>query len=278
MKPVDRMTQAAQRISGKHLNERLQETGSDDELDRLAKTLNDMLSRLDEAFEQMRRFSADASHELQTPLTILKGEMEVALRSERDPEEYQRVLKSGLEEIDRISLLVEGLLLVARADAGVLRLDVRKVDLNELFMEIHEQMKRVADAHGISMDMNVQTKVSIPGDREQLRRLLLNLVDNAVKYTPPGGSVVISLREDGQWGIMRVTDTGIGLSKDEQERIFRRFHRGTTAGTGDGQGIGLGLSIARSIAEAHGGRITVESSPGRGSTFSVFLPRNESLP
>jgi signal transduction histidine kinase len=124
----------------------------------------------------------------------------------------------------------------------------------------------------------MQTKVSIPGDREQLRRLLLNLVDNAVKYTPPGGSVVISLGEDGRWGIMRVTDTGIGLSGDEQERVFRRFHRGTTVGPGDERGIGLGLSIARSIAEAHGGRITVESSPGRGSTFSVFLPRHESLP
>jgi two-component system OmpR family sensor kinase len=275
LKPVDIITQAARRISGEHLDERLQETGSGDELDRLAKTLNEMLSRLDDAFHQMRQFSADASHELQTPLTILKGEMEVALRSPRSPEEYQGVLESGLEEIDRISHLVEGLLLLARADAGVLRLDLRSVELKELLQEIYEQMKVVANDHSVSLQTASMEAVSIQGDREHLRRLLLNVVDNAIKYTPAGGSVTLSLQHDGEWALLKISDTGIGLSQEEQERIFSRFHRATEARSRDEKGVGLGLSIARSVAEAHGGRIQVESTPGQGSTFAVFLPQTQ---
>jgi heavy metal sensor kinase len=275
--PVDRMTQAAQRISGEHLDERLQETGSGDELDRLAKTLNDMLGRLDDSFHQMRQFSADASHELQTPLTILKGEMEVALRSQRNAEQYQRVLRSGLEEIDRISHLVDGLLLLARADAGVLRLDLRPVDLKELLQEIYEQMKVVADDRSVSLHPSLLETVSVQGDREHLRRLLLNLVDNAIKYTPAGGEVTLSLQSDKDWASLKISDTGIGLSKDEQARIFSRFHRATEARSRDEKGVGLGLSIVRSIAEAHGGRIQVESIHGQGSTFTVLLPVSPSL-
>jgi heavy metal sensor kinase len=277
LKPVDIMTQAARRISGEHLGERLQETGSGDELDRLAKTLNDMLGRLDDAFHQMRQFSADASHELQTPLTILKGEMEVALRSPRSPEDYRRVLASGLEEIDRISRLVEGLLLLARADAGVLRLDLRPVELQELLQEICEQMKVVADDRSVGLQTASMELVSIQGDREHLRRLLLNLVDNAIKYTPEGGSVTLSLQSEGKWATVRISDTGIGLSKDEQERIFTRFYRAVEARTQREGGAGLGLCIALSIAEAHGGRIQVESTPGQGSIFTVFLPANPIL-
>jgi len=277
LKSVDRMTRTAQRISGEHLDERLQVTGSDDELDRLAKTLNDMLGRLDDAFHQMRQFSADASHELQTPLTILKGEMEVALRSQRSPEEYQRVLKSGLEEIDRINHLVDGLLLLARADAGVLRMDLSPVELKQLLQEICEQMRIVADDHSISLHASLPETVSVPGDREHLRRLVLNLVDNAIKYTPAGGKVTLSLQSDNDWASLKISDTGIGLSGDEQQRIFSRFHRATETRSRDERGIGLGLSIARSVAEAHGGRIQVESTPGQGSTFTVCLPANPAL-
>jgi len=274
MTPVDRMSQAARRISGEHLAERLQETGTGDELDRLAKTLNGMLGRLDEAFRQVRQFSADASHELQTPLTILKGEMEVALRSQRSPAEYQRVLKSGLEEIDRISHLVEGLLLLARADAGVLRMDKRAVALQTLVEEVYEQMKGVAEDQSVSLRLGAMVRVSIQGDREHLRRLLLNLVDNAIKYTPEGGAVTLSLQEDGEWASLRVSDTGAGLSKEDQERIFSRFCRAETSPAQSRGGSGLGLCIAQSIAEAHGGRIQVESAFGQGSTFTVFLPEH----
>jgi len=276
LRPVDRMTRTALRISGEHLDERLQETESDDELNRLAKTLNDMLGRLDDSFHQMRQFSADASHELQTPLTIIKGEMEVALRSPRSPEEYQRVLKSGLEEIDRINHLVEGLLLLARADAGVLRLDFQPVEIKELLQEIREQMKVVADDHAISLDLILPEPVYVRGDREHLRRLLLNLVNNAIKYTPAGGSVTLSLDSGPDWASLKVVDTGIGLSKDEQEQIFSRFHRATETRSRDEKGVGLGLNIVRSIVEAHGGRIHVKSTPGQGSTFTVFLPAHHS--
>jgi two-component system OmpR family sensor kinase len=272
LRPVDHMTRAAQRISGEHLTERLLETGTGDELDRLARTLNEMLTRLDESFRQVRQFSADASHELQTPLTILKGEMEVALRSGRTPGEYQQVLKSSLEEIERISRLVEGLLLLARADSGVLRMDHKPVDLDELLAEVAAQMQKKANDKGLSLHLEDLAPVTISGDRDQLHRLFINLMDNAIKYTPTGGSISLSLGKEDCQAQISVTDTGIGLSEAEQARIFTRFYRAAEARSQSGGGAGLGLCIAQSIAEAHGGKIQVHSSPGQGSTFSVVLP------
>ncbi len=272
LKPVDRMTDAARRISAEHLAERLEETGTRDELDRLALTLNEMLGRLDVAFSQIRQFSADASHELQTPLTILKGELEVALRSPRSPEEYQRTLKSALEEIDRIAHLVEGLLLLARADAGVLRMDRQPVDLAQLVEETYGQTKVLADNQTITLCLGDVEPVTIHGDYDRLRRLLLNLVDNGIKYTPPGGKVTLSLHRDGRWASLQVSDTGIGLSSEDVDRIFQRFYRGAEARSHGQSGAGLGLCIARSIAEAHSGRIQVDSALGQGSTFTVLLP------
>lgn len=272
LKPVDRMADAARRISAEHLAERLADPGGGDELSKLAQTLNEMLSRLDESFNQIRQFSADASHELQTPLTILKGEMEVALRSPRSPEEYQRILKSALEEIDRIARLVEGLLLLARADAGVLRMDRKTVDLSQIVEEIYKQGKVLAAARHITLLLGQMEPTLIQGDVERLRRLLLNLMDNGIKYTPAGGRVTLSLQREGGWARLKVEDTGIGLSPEEQERIFERFYRSAEARTHNEGGYGLGLCIAKSIAEAHGGRIEVNSSPGLGSTFAVLLP------
>jgi two-component system OmpR family sensor kinase len=270
--PVDHMTRSAQRISGEHLTERLLETGTGDELDRLARTLNEMLTRLDESFRQVRQFSADASHELQTPLTILKGEIEVALRSGRTPEEYQQVLASSLEEIERISRLVEGLLLLARADSGVLRMDHKPVAGHELVAEVGAQMQKLAHDQGVSLHLEDLQPVTLCGDREQLHRLLLNLVDNAIKYTPAGGSITLSLRGEDNQALISVTDTGIGLSEAEQAQIFTRFYRAAPARSQSGGGAGLGLCIAQSIAQAHGGKIQVLSHPGQGSTFTVMLP------
>jgi len=272
LRPVDHMTRAAQRISAEHLEERLLETGAGDELDRLARTLNEMLSRLDESFRQVRRFSADASHELQTPLTILKGEIEVALRAPRSPEEYQAVLKSSLEEIERISRLVEGLMLLARADSGVLRLDLKPLELHRLLAEVAAQMQRLAAAKGIKLYLDHLEPVTVCGDREHLVRLFLNLIDNAIKYTAGGGRVTLSLHREGSQVRASVTDTGIGLSQEEQEQIFTRFYRAATARSQGGGGAGLGLCIAQSIAEAHGGKIQVRSRPAQGSTFTVVLP------
>ena len=272
LRPVDRMTETARRISAEHLTGRVVETGAGDELDRLGQTLNAMLGRLDAAFQEMRQFTADASHELQTPLTILKGEMEVALRSPRSPEEYQRILKSALEEIDRIARLVDGLLLLARADAGVLRMDRRPADLAQLVEEVYGQTRILAEARSVNLRLGPVDPISVQGDYAHLRRLLLNLVDNAVKYTPPGGHVTISLQPSGGWASIRVGDTGMGIPPEDQARIFQRFYRSAEARSRGEGGAGLGLCIARSIAEAHGGRIEVESATGRGSTFTVLLP------
>lgn len=278
LRPVDRMAEAARRISAEHLAERIEGTGAGDELDRLASTLNEMLGRLDEAFSQIRRFSADASHELQTPLTILKGELEVALRSPRTPEEYQATLQSALEEIDRIAHLVEGLLLLARAEAGVQRMDRQPVDLTGLAEEVYWRLKVLADSRSIRFDSELGDPVVIRGDRERLRRLLFNLVDNAIKYTGQGGAVSLSVRSTNGSAAIEVSDTGPGISAEELEKIFLPFHRIPESDPAGVRGAGLGLSIARSIAEAHGGQIRVESAPGRGSTFSVLIPLDSETP
>ncbi len=271
LKPVDRMAETARRISAEHLAARLEDTGANDELNRLAHTLNAMLERLDASFHQIRQFSADASHELQTPLTILKGEIEVALRTLRDPEEYQRVLKSALEEIDRLTRLVEGLLLLARADAGVLRMDHQPVDLAQTVEDVYRQAKILANSRNIHLLLGEMEPLSIQGDYERLRRVLLNLVDNGIKYTLAGGRVTLSLQRQGQWASFEVADSGIGLSPEDRERIFERFYRSAEARSQGEGGSGLGLCIARSIVEAHGGKIQVESTPGQGSTFTVLL-------
>jgi heavy metal sensor kinase len=272
LRPVDQMTEAARRISAEHLDERVHTTGTGDELDRLAATLNDMLGRLDVTFRQIRQFSADASHELQTPLTILQGELEVALRAPRTPDEYRRVLTSALEESDRIARLVEGLLLLSRADAGVLRMDHQPVDLARLVAEVCEQSQVLAKARGVTLGLGPLTPMTIQGDHQHLRRLLLNLVDNGLKYTLAGGRVTLALHQDGAWAVLRVADTGIGLAPEEQERIFQRFYRAPAAVSRGAEGSGLGLCIARSIVEAHGGYVQVESAEGHGSIFTVFLP------
>jgi len=274
LRPVERIREAAHRISAERLAERLQETGTGDELDRLAKTLNEMLGRLDEAFNQIRRFSADASHELQTPLTILRGELEVALRAPRSPQEYRQVLQSALEEIDRIASLTDGLLLLARADAGVLRMDRQPVDLADLVADAYGRVKVLADSRSVHLALGRVEPVPIRGDYDRLERLLLNLLDNGIKYTEPGGRVTLSLEGEGEWAALRVADTGIGLSPEERERIFQPFYRTAEAHSRGEGGHGLGLAIARSIAEAHGGKIQVESAPGRGSTFTVLLPKD----
>jgi len=273
LQPVDRMTEAARRISAEQLSARLETTGTNDELERLAATLNDMLSRLDAAFSQVRQFSADASHELQTPLTILKGELEVALRAPRSPEEYQRVLASALEECEQLASLVDGLLLLARADAGVLRMERQPVDLAHLVEEVGAQVRMLAEAHALTLYCEPVEPLIIQGDYAHLRRLVLNLVDNSLKYTPPGGRVRLTVQRQDTWAALRVTDTGIGLSPEEQAHIFQRFYRAANTQAQEAGGAGLGLCIAHSIAQAHGGYIQVESAPGRGSTFTVFLPQ-----
>lgn len=271
LKPVDLMTAAARRISAEHLGQRVDEPGTGDELDNLAKTLNQMLTRLDSAFAQVRRFSADASHELQTPLTILKGELEVVLRSARTPEEYRATLESALEEVDRIAHLVEGLLLLARAEAGVLKMDRLDVDLGQMLEEVYLRLKPLAGSRGVELRLGSIEPLCVQGDPDRLQRMISNLVDNAIKYTGPDGRVTLELHSNGKRASILVSDTGMGVPVEEQEHIFQAFYRTSEARSLAERGTGLGLAIARSIAVAHGGTIEVESVPGEGSVFKVLL-------
>ena len=270
--PVERMAEAARRISAERLAERLEHSGTGDELDRLSHVLNAMLERLDLSFRQVRQFSADASHELQTPLTILQGELEVALRTPRSPQAYRDFIASALQEIERLATLVEGLLLLARADAGVLRLDLKPIDAAQLLAEVYERMQFVAQRRSVALDIDELEPHLVLGDGERLRRVLLNLVDNAIKYTPAGGRVALSLQRLNDRACLSVRDTGIGLSEAEREQVFQRFYRAGAARDHGARGSGLGLCIAMSIVEAHGGSLEVTSRVGEGSMFRVCLP------
>jgi signal transduction histidine kinase len=297
LRPVDQMTQAARRIGAERLAERLEGAEANDELGRLAHTLNEMLARLEAGFAQVRRFSADASHELRTPLTILKGEIEVALRSAREPAEYEHVLASALEEVERMARLVDDLLMLSRADAGALRWEKGPVELDRLVEEVAKQGEVLGRGREVEVAIQSLEPLIAHGDEPRLRQLLLNLVDNAVKYTPQGGRVTLSLRRvggesdesaarpadaspdppipkspDGPAAEIAVQDTGVGIPAEALPRLFERFYRVDDARSREAGGTGLGLCIARTIAEAHGGRIEVESVPGVGSTFTVRLP------
>lgn len=270
LRPVDEMARTARRITAEDLSRRVERRGSGDELDRLAETLNGMLARLEEAFGQTRRFAADAAHELRTPLTVLRGGIEVALRLERSPDEYRRVLASSLEEVERLIRLAEDLLLLSRSLAGP-EGSRGPVDLEALVLEAFDVGARLGGAAGVSVRIDATAPATVPGDATALRRALVNLVENAVKYTPPGGKVELGLgRSDGVAEIT-VADTGIGIAPADVERIFEPFLRLDAARAHDTGGAGLGLAITRSIVIAHGGTITVESRPGSGSRFTIRL-------
>jgi heavy metal sensor kinase len=265
------MSQAARRITGEDLSERLALRGTGDEIDRLAETLNAMLARLDGAFEHLRRFTADAAHELRTPLTILKGGIEVSLRGERSAPEYREVLASSLEEVERLIRLAEDLLLLSRFSAEVVDRG-KRVDLEALLVDVLDAGLRLAQGTGVTVGLGRVTPATILGDASALRRAMLNLVENAVKYTPAGGKVELSLALGDGHAYVRVRDTGVGIGRADLERIFEPFVRLEPARSRDTEGAGLGLAIARSIVLAHGGRLSVESAPGAGSTFTVQLP------
>jgi two-component system heavy metal sensor histidine kinase CusS len=275
LRPVDEMARTARRITAEALGERVGRRGADDEVDYLADTLNDMLARLESAFDQLRRFTADAAHELRTPLTVLKGEMEVALRSERTPAEYRRVLETGLEEVDHLIRVAEDLLLLSRATAAV-GLRREPVELEPLVMEALDAALRLGARRSVTVNLGPVAPVTVVGDGAALGRALLNLLDNAVKYTPAGGRVTLSLERGECTARIAVADTGIGIAPADQERIFEPFVRLDGARSRQTGGTGLGLAIARSIAVAHGGRLDVQSAPAAGSRFTLELPAAES--
>jgi two-component system OmpR family sensor kinase len=271
LRPVEEIAGIARRITAEDLTRRVPQRGTRDELDHLTATLNEMLARLDAAFAQLRRFAADAAHELRTPLTILRGGLEVALRNPRSAVEYERVLRSSLEEVERLARLAEDLLLFSRAAAG-LEGARTPVDLQPLVVAVAELGVRLAQPRGVRVHVKEAAPVTVLGDGRALRRALLNLVENAVKYTPPGGTVEIGLGREDRWAVLAVTDTGPGIDPADLARVFEPFVRLDTARARETGGTGLGLAIAQAIVVAHGGTIGVDSTVGAGSTFRIRLP------
>src|SRR3989304_5580469 len=233
--------------------------------------MNEMIGRLEKSFRQIRQFTGDASHELKTPLTIMKGEIEIALRSKGDAEYFKEVLSSNLEEIDRMSYIVRNLLDLAKMDVEKGETAHETVDLGKVVADRCEQLKRLALDSGVRLDMIENKELFVKGDHVRISQLVFNLIDNAIKYTPAGGRVEVLLKKEGGMAVFKVRDTGIGISADDLPYIFDRFYRVDKARKNVG-GAGLGLSICKEIAEAHGGTLSVESVIGRGSVFTVSLP------
>ena len=270
--PVDRMVATAAEITATRLDRRLEGDQSDDELGRLGKTLNGMIERLERSFGEVRRFTADAAHELRTPLSMMRTAAEVALRSPRSPEQDGRVLEDLLEEIERLTRLVTQLLFLCREDAGLPTGPRRAVRLDEVTREVAGHMQVLAREKAVSLKVDCCATCVVEGDEDRLRQLLFNLLDNAIKYASPGGAVGVHGEvSDGRAKVV-VADTGVGIPPKHLPHVFERFYRVDPARSEEG-GTGLGLSICRSIAEAHRGRLEIESSAGRGTTVTLLLPK-----
>ena len=272
LSPIDRVTRVARKISAEDLSQRLDMRLPDDEVGRLANTFDDMIARLDEAFRRQRQFTADASHELRTPLTAIKGQTEVALQRERDGETYREVLRKVNGEADRMIRLVGSLLTLARADAHQIPVARESVDLGRVVTDAVDQVRPAAVDKAISLDVRSNSGIQLRADQDLILQLMLNLLDNSVKYTPSGGKIEIACQTADAQAEVTVTDTGPGISAEHLPHIFDRFYRVDKARTRAEGGAGLGLSISRWIAEAHGGVLRVESTPGRGSKFILRLP------
>ena len=273
LRPVDRITRAAQEINSSNLAKRLEVPRTGDELQRLAETLNSMLGRLDSAFNRITQFTADASHELRTPLALMRTTTEVSLRTSQGVADYREAQQEVLSELEKTSSLVEKLMVLARADAGVETLQRAPVNVAECLRNACKDGKVLAEAKHLNFAQRIDTQnVLMEADSQALHRLFLILLDNAVKYTPPGGSITVTLTSNNGSAVTEFKDTGIGINGDDLPHIFERFYRADKARSREFGGVGLGLSIARWVAEAHQGSIEVESTPGAGSVFRVRLP------
>lgn len=270
--PVDEIAASAERISSANLSERLPVAQTGDELQRLTVALNHMIERLDSAFQYSRRFVADASHELRTPLTILRGELESLVQESGLSAEWHDRLGSALEEVERLTNIVEGLFAISRLDAGEAAAEWVKFDLAALAASTADQMTLLAEDKSISVTCKAAQNVWVEGDRARLKQMVVNLLDNAIKYTDRGGTVALTVGVRDRKAVLEVTDTGIGIPPEALPRVFERFFRVDKARSREQGGAGLGLSIVKSICTAHQGRVEATSSPGQGSCFRVELP------
>jgi heavy metal sensor kinase len=270
--PVDAMTSTARSISEHSLSRRLENFKTGDELQRLAETFNQMMDRLEGAFKRITQFTADASHELRTPTALIRTAAELSLRRDRDSAHYREVLAQVLEEAERMGILIESLMTLARMDSGAESLNYSTVDIASVLREASSSSQPLADSKQIHFEREVpEEPILVNGDAHVLRRLFLILIDNAVKYTPPNGKIAITLKTKGNDAIAQVRDTGIGIAQEDLPFIFERFYRADKARSRE-SGAGLGLSIARWITEAHRGSVRVESIVGQGTIFEVSIP------
>jgi heavy metal sensor kinase len=271
--PVDQITRAAQNITGHDLSTRVEVPQTGDEMQRLAETMNAMLRRIESAFSRITHFTADASHELRTPVALIRTQAELALRKSRSAAEYREALEEILTESEHTSRLIENLMLLARADAGTEALKLERLDAAELAKSVFARGRTLAEAKSVKWNDEISNgAVWIQADALALSRLLLILIDNSVKYTPANGQIRVGVRGNNGSAVIEVQDTGIGISKEDLPHIFERFYRADKARSRESGGAGLGLSIGQWIAKAHGGEITVQSSPGGGSVFRVRIP------
>jgi heavy metal sensor kinase len=271
--PVDALVRTARDISGTNLNRRLQTLKTGDELQRLTDTLNEMLDRIESAFQKITQFTADASHELRTPVSLIRTEAELALRRSRTEAEYEESLRQILHEAERTTLLIEQLLELARADSGRGSLIMQPVDLPAVVRSVINGWQQVAAVRNLQFSTEIcKLDASVMGDATLLRRLADILLDNAFKYTPSPGSVRLALEVRAETAVITVQDSGAGIAQEDQEKIFERFYRVDTARSRAQGGVGLGLAIAEWIVLQHRGAVSVESRPGVGATFRAELP------
>jgi heavy metal sensor kinase len=272
LRPVDTIIRAAERISSRNLSERLPVPDTRDELERLSTALNNMIRRLEESFQHTQRFLADASHELRTPLTILQAELEATLARIGNNRELRDVAASALEELERLRNIVESLFALSRLDAGEAMNRSELFDLGELVASTADQMSLLALDKRLSITCHPSEPLMVQGDRSRLKQVAVNLLDNAIKYTPEGGAIHVRTATRNGTAVLEVSDNGIGIPPDALPHVFERFYRVDKARSRQLGGAGLGLSIVKSICTAHSGRVEVESKEGEGSSFRVELP------
>jgi len=270
--PVGEITHTAEQITSRNLSERLPVTKTGDELEALSVALNRMIARLEHSFRHINRFTADASHELRTPLTVLRGELEAIAERPDLPLDVRETIGSALEEAERLSKVVQSLLAISRLDAGEALMTRERFNLAELVAGTADQMRLLAEDKQISLQCTVRDGVEVEGDPHRLKQIVVNLVDNAIKYTSQGGTVNVRVDAVNGSALLEVSDSGVGIPSEAMPHVFERFYRVDKARSRQMGGAGLGLSIVKSICTAHQGRVSVESSEGKGSRFTVELP------
>lgn len=272
LRPVDEITRLARQITASNLEQRLPRAQNNDEIGRLIDTLNEMIARLESSFSQVRQFTSDASHELKTPLAILMGELEIALRRPMTIEEYKATVASCLEEVERLTHVVQGLLELSRAETGQSVIDRKPVRLSTLVADVCDDVMLIAESKHVQLTTDIQLDLQIIGDKVRLHQAILNVVENAVKYTPSAGAVRVELRKVEDEIRLLVSDTGIGIAAEHIPFLFDRFYRVDKARSKNIHGTGLGLAIVKWIVDVHNGTIKVVSTEGAGTTMQITFP------